>query len=125
MRHRGPARAKSHCPGSPEHNNIQKIETSFGGWDVLEEKYGMERSWLRYGVKLDDFVILSRRPRKPIPAGVRLARLSSTSTSHSVGTHARHTSGSHVPSTLGIVILFKLKHLRDSNQGSVNICSAT
>jgi hypothetical protein len=46
------------------------METAFGGWDVLVEKYGMVRPLLRYGpygIELDDFVILSSRPRKPIP----------------------------------------------------------
>jgi hypothetical protein len=75
-------------------------------------------SYVTAGITLDDVVIiLSSRPRKPIPAGGR-AHFTQ------LALMLAHT-GSHVPSTLGIVILFKLKHLRDSNQGSVNICSAT
>lgn len=32
---------------------FKKMETAFGRWDVLVEKYGMVRSWLRYGIKFE------------------------------------------------------------------------
>jgi hypothetical protein len=58
-------------------------------------------SYVTAGITLDDVVIiLSSRPRKPIPAGGR-AHFTQ------LALMLAHT-GSHVPSTLGIVMLFKL-----------------
>lgn len=90
--------------------------------------YGTVIVTLRYGT-LDDFIILRSRPRKPIPAGDGCSNLK-------LRVHLAHAqlaltlalTGDRVPSTLStimIMLFIQITHLRDNNQGSVNICSDT